>query len=88
MSGVRIEEGEGGEITAAGCLLVSLSAAAMLAAAYSLSHWLGRVPRTVVIVGAAAAGALCFGIGQALLGLLAIPVRKGAAKGKHPESEI
>jgi hypothetical protein len=63
---------DGAQPTRAGCALAAISAAAMLGAAVPIVQWRDAdtgqpLPRTVAIIAATSAGAICFGIGSALL---------------------
>lgn len=69
---------DGAQPTRAGCLLALVSAGVLLVAAVPIVQWrdpeTGQpLPRLVAIVAAASVGAVCYGIGTALLWVLGLP---------------
>jgi hypothetical protein len=79
MAATPDEDDDKGQLTPAGCLLIALSVAVIVTLAVPLVTWRdpdsGRpLPRMVAILAPFLAGALCYGIGAALLRVLGLPI--------------
>jgi hypothetical protein len=93
MAGTPTGEDDRNRPTVAGCLLMLVSLAVIVAVAIPVVTWRdpedGRpLPRTVAILTPILAGAFCYGIGTAILKLLGLPalVRSKEPSGR-PEGE-
>jgi hypothetical protein len=79
MAATQDEDDAKSQPTLAGCLLLALSVAVIVGLAVPLVRWRspdsGRpLPRMVAILAPLLAGALCYGIGAAMLRILGLPV--------------
>ena len=79
MAGTQSEDDENSQPTVAGCLLMVLSLAVIGCVAIPVVTWRdpdsGRpLPRMIAIVTPVLAGALCYGIGTAILKILGLSV--------------
>jgi hypothetical protein len=79
MAGTESEDDENSRPTVAGCLLMVLSLAVIGGVAIPVVRWRdpgsgSPLPQEVAIAAPVVAGALCYGIGAALLKILGLPV--------------
>jgi hypothetical protein len=85
MAATPDEDDDKGQLTPAGCLLIALSVAVIVTLAVPLVTWRdpdsGRpLPRMVAILAPFLAGALCYGLGAAILRILGLPVSARSRK--------
>jgi hypothetical protein len=94
MAGTPSEENDNSRPTVAGCLLMLVSLAVIGAVAIPVVTWRDPedgqpMPKMVAILTPVLAGALCYGIGTAILKVLGLPVLVPSKKqsSERPEDE-